>query len=61
MAPRSPLPGAQRNTVVAFQTKTSDPKILANLRQLILIKDKQGVEKKNLIAVLEQQLFLILT
>ena len=55
MAPRSPLPGAQRNVVVAFQTKTSDPKILANFRQLILMKDKQGVEKKNLIDVLEQQ------
>ena len=55
MAPRSPLPRGQRNTVVAFQTKTSDPKILANFRQLVLMKDKQGVEKKNLIEVLEQQ------
>jgi len=55
MAPRSPLPRGQRNVVVAFQTKTSDPKILANFRQLILMKDKQGVEKKNLIDVLEQQ------
>ena len=55
MAPRSPLPRGQRNTVVAFQTRTSDPKIIANFRQLVLMKDKQGVEKKNLIDVLEQQ------
>ena len=55
MAPRSPLPRGQRNMVVAFQTRTSDPKIIANFRQLVLMKDKQGVEKKNLIDVLEQQ------
>lgn len=58
MAPRSrsPLPSAQRNTVVAFQTRTSDPKILDNYKQLVLMKNKQGVEKENLIKVLEQQL-----
>ena len=55
MATRSPLPSRQRNTVVAFQSKSSDPAMIANFKQLVLMKDKQGDEKKNLIDVLEKQ------